>query len=81
MKVLNLPKVLRPMRFCGRLLLQISRSYFCERFEVAALNTAIVPFQMDVVIGTRWFELHFDIERNLTCGTSQLKMSETGEKR
>ncbi|KAL5661742.1 hypothetical protein ACJX0J_028867, partial [Zea mays] len=27
------------------------------RFEVAVLNASIVPNQMEVVIGTRWFEL------------------------
>lgn len=35
------------------------------RFEVAVLNPSLIPTQMDVVIGTRWFELKFVVEEQV----------------
>jgi hypothetical protein len=33
------------------------------RFQIAVLNSNIVPRRMDVVIGAQFFELEFEIER------------------
>jgi hypothetical protein len=72
MRVLNLPNVLRTYEVLWAIgtmigattkvdMITTRKSNF-GRFEVAVLNTSIMPTQIDVVIGTRWFELQLQIE-------------------
>lgn len=72
MRVLNLPKVLRSYEVLWaigtmfgatqRVDMITTRKNNFGRFEVAVLNPNIIPSKMDVVIGTRFFELDFEIE-------------------
>ncbi|CAL5011144.1 unnamed protein product [Urochloa decumbens] len=72
MRVLNLPKVLRTYEVLWaigtmfgatqRVDMITTRKNSFGRFKVAVLNPKEVPTEMDVVIGTRFFELKFAIE-------------------
>lgn len=74
MRVLNLSAVLRTYEVLWAIgtmfgattkvdMITTRRNSF-GRFEVAVLNPTIVPTEMDVVIGTRWFELKFQVEES-----------------
>ncbi|TVU20826.1 hypothetical protein EJB05_30423, partial [Eragrostis curvula] len=72
MRVLNLPRQLRTYEVLWaigtmfgatqRVDMITTRKNTFGRYKISCLNPAIVPTQMDVVIGTRFFELQFEIE-------------------
>ncbi|TVU42878.1 hypothetical protein EJB05_09301, partial [Eragrostis curvula] len=72
MKVTNLPRVLRSYEVLWaigtmfgatqRVDMVTTRKNSFGRFKVVVMDPNIVPTQMDVVIGSRFFELQFEIE-------------------
>lgn len=72
MRTTNLPKVLRTYEVLWvistmfgasqRVDMITTRKSNFGRFKVAVLDPALVPNRMDCVIGTRFFELNFEVE-------------------
>jgi hypothetical protein len=88
MRVLNLPKGLRTYEVLWaigtmfgattKVDMITTRKNTFGRFEVAVLNASIVPNQMEVVIGTRWFELVFEIEGEIGEAMEPITHRENG---
>jgi hypothetical protein len=91
MRVLSLPAVLRAYEvlwaigtmFGGTTKMDMvtTRRNNFGRFDVAVLNPVIIPSEMDVVIGTRWFELKFSVEnepRGEAAATQEQQFSVAG---
>lgn len=72
MRVTNLPRALRTFEILWAIGTMFGATQMVDmvttrknkfgRFKVAVLNPSIIPSKMDVVIGNRFIELHFEVE-------------------